>query len=159
MRVLLPSPVLLVVFASLLTPQPGRAQEGEGHQVQLLARNAAWTMTGITVAANDLVVIFATGSIMVGGMRGMSGQIDPDGRTTFPSGRPTGAEGLGSIEAMIGDESTFRVGSRYAFIANRIGALKLRVFDTNYAENSGWFTVTIIRIPANAVPPVLPYSP
>ncbi len=159
MRVFFPSLVLPVVFTMLLSPQTGRAQAGEGHQVQLLARNAAWTATGIAVAANDLVVIFATGSIMVGGTRGMSGQIDPDGRPAFPSGRRTGAECLGSIEGMIGDEYTFRVGSRFAFIANRIGELKLRVSDTNYAENSGWFTVTIIHIPANAVPPVLPYSP
>ncbi len=155
MRFFFPSSALLVVIALLLTPQTGRAQLGEGHQVQLLARNAAWTMTGITLATNDLVVIFASGSILVGAR----GQVDADGRTTFPAGRQTGAGGPGSIEGMIGDENPFTVGSRYAFIADRIGALKLRVFDTNYADNSGWFTVTVIHIPASAVPPVLPYSP
>lgn len=139
----------LIAIALPLTPLTARAQEGEAHQVQVVAGKREWTMTGITVAANDLVVIFATGQVMVGGMGGM---VDAEGRSTSGRSRASGGTNL---EGQIGDGSPFPVGSRFVFIAEQTGPLKLMVADAT----AGWFTVTVFHFPAHALPPVLPYSP
>lgn len=144
--------VPLVAIALPLTPLEVRAQAGEAHQVQVAAGQGDWTMTGITVDANDLVVIFATGAVMVGGMSGM---VNADGWTT--SGRPK-ATGVGYLEAKIGDGDPFPAGSRFVFIAEQNGPLKLAVSNAS-AHSSGWFTVTVFHFPAHVLPPVLPFSP
>ena len=151
MRLSLPSTLRLSVLAFLLTvPATLHAQDkSQGHQFQLAAGNDEWTTTGLKLAAGDLVVIFATGTVRVGQV---AGEVDANGH-----GRQV--NGLGYIEGKVGAGSPFAVGGRFAFTADQTGTLKLRVYDTNYADNSGAFTVTVIRILASQIPPIEPFTP
>jgi hypothetical protein len=147
------SSLLSLAALSLLPPAAHAQDRGQAHQFQLAAGNDEWTTTGLKLAANDLVVVFATGNITVGPV---VGQVDADGRNARLM-----ATGVGYIEGKVGAGNPFPVGGRFTFTTSseQIGTLKLRVHDSNYADNSGSFTVTVIRIPASALPPVEPYTP
>jgi hypothetical protein len=118
---------------------------GQAHSLSLMGGNDEWTTTGIEVAANDLVAIFATGKVTVGTFTGQVG--------------PEGANGSGYIEGKVGAGNPFVVGNRFTFVADQPGVLKVRVHDRNYADNSGAFVVTVVRIPASLIPPVEAYTP
>lgn len=127
------------------------ATPGEAHQVSIAAGNDEWTSTGIKVAPGDLVVTFATGKVTVGQV---VGEVDADGRNN--SGNLLG---YGFIEGKVGSGNPFSVGQRFPFSPDQPGTLKLRVHDTKYSDNSGAFTVTVIRIPVALLPQVVAYTP
>lgn len=118
---------------------------GQAHRFSLMGANDEWTTTGIEVGSNDLVAIFASGKVTVGTF---TGQVGPDG-----------VSGTGYIEGKVGAGNPFTVGGRFTFVADQPGLLKLRVHDRNYSDNSGAFTVVVVRIPAERVPMVEAYTP
>jgi hypothetical protein len=145
-----------VALVCLFAPAKLRAQDstGQGHQFQLAAGNDEWTTTGFKLAVGDLVVVFVAGSIRV---NAVTGEVDANGRYAT-TGRETSG-GIGTVEGKVGAGNPYPVGARFAFQADQPGTLKLRVRDVNYSDNSGSFTVTVVRIPAAAVPPVVMYTP
>jgi len=149
MRVLTP-PVVFSIVCLLVSPTLQAQDKSQSHQFQLAAGNDEWTNTGFRLTQGDLVVIFASGTVTVGALMG---QVDADGRNSRQ------ATGIGFIEGKVGSGNPFAVGQRFAFGADQVGTLKLRVHDTNYADNTGTFTVTVIRIPASQVPAVETYTP
>ena len=154
MRTAKPWAAVAVAVLAFATPHTGRAQatpSGEAHQVAIAAGNDEWTSTGIKVAPGDLIVTFATGKVTVGQV---VGEVDADGRNN--SGNLLG---YGFIEGKVGSGNPFSVGQRFPFTPDQPGTLKLRVHDTKYSDNSGSFSVTIIRIPAASLPQVVPYTP
>ena len=108
------------------------------HRVEVAAANDEWTDSGVTVEVDDLVVIWVKGEVTIGGWHG---EIGADGA----------ASGAGRLYTKVGT-TTLPVGSQTAFISSQGGALRLRVHDENYLDNSGSFDATVMLIPSQAIP-------
>lgn len=136
-----------IVVAFLLLVGSANASDAcytTAKSVHIEGDNDEWVSTGIKIRAGDLVVISAEGKIKIGS--GMLGDIE-----VGPNGSPIGT---GRLEAKIGT-TLVSIGAKwFAGFDQDSGALKLRVRDTNYADNAGRFQVLIYVIPGCAFPPI-----
>lgn len=115
-------------------------------EVHVPADNDEWTSTGWRIAAGDCVLFGAdTTRIRIGA--GL-GEVNANGNSA----------GTGALRAKIGTNSPFTVGIRYWFCSKDQGLLKLKVADTRYDDNSGEFTVYVMRLPGQMVPRVERYQ-
>jgi len=112
-------------------------------------RNDEWTNSKLKLEAGDLVFFLASGQAKVGDWIG----------ATTPAGniRLTSAgflTGDGTLVRQVGTGGAKPVGSRNWLIATESekGALKLKVHDTAYANNSGAYAVDTLLVPAGMLP-------
>ncbi len=113
--------------------------------------NDEWTPTGLVVEPGDIVITIAHGTVRVGQSLG-----DVDATGTRNGSRTS--TGVGILQYKIGTSAGFPTGVQGLFVATVRGPFKLRVYDSQYADNAGAFQVNIIVIPASAVPPATPAS-
>jgi hypothetical protein len=111
--------------------------------ISIPAANDEWTSTGISVSANDIVLIRAGGRVKVGQMAGEVG----------PNGAFNSRHGPGLLLAKIGTTVMVPVGDQAFIVAAQGGLLRFKVQDTRYDDNQGAFTVDVIVIPAALIPP------
>jgi len=137
------SNVIAAVGLLVLVPlSAARAQTPTLSSIQLhvAGTNDEWTNTNIVVAPGDIVLTNAEGRVRIGRVMG---EVDANGRGT----------GEGLLEYKIGVGAAQHAGKRAFITIDQAGALKLRVRDARYDDNSGSYTVTIVHIPAAAIPP------
>lgn len=133
----------LVVSPSVVLAAAPGANAIVHKQVTVSGKNDEWTSVDLKVAKGDILLIKAEGQVVVGSW---TGAVDADGapgdnygRLVMKVGSESGNIGVGKKAYYVADEST--------------GSVKVKVYDTKYGDNSGSFTVTVIKIPAGAVPP------
>lgn len=115
------------------------------HTLTIAGANDEWTTTSLKVAPGDILLIKASGAVTVGSF---IGQTTPDGIE----------KGIGQLQLKIGATSVQRVGSVRYISVTETGTAKLRVYDTNYQDNSGEYAVEVIRIPASLIPNAQPVA-
>lgn len=105
--------------------------------------NTPWTDTGIIVARGERVQFEADGNIMVSDQVGA----DPSGASIPPGGRlPVASARVGALVARIGNGAPFLIGANSSPIRMPVnGRLFLGVNDEHFPDNSGSFSVRIIR--------------
>jgi len=104
--------------------------------------NQAWTNTGVTVQAGDLVTFRATGQIEIA----QGGQaIGPDGQGGMSSPNyPVKVMPGGGLIGKVGNSAPFPIGSNTAPIRMpSSGVLMLGVNDDQLGDNSGFFSVVV----------------
>lgn len=133
--------VVVSLMCSAAFAADKKCPPGDARVVTVNSKNDEWTATDLTVDKGDLVVIEASGKVVVGSW---AGETDANG---------TGGKQLGRLMFKTGDSGGDAIGASYFYVAaTKVGLLKLKVFDTKYEDNDGAFTVTVRRIPACAVP-------
>lgn len=136
--------VIAGVLVSLaLTSVAVAAENKITHQgYTVAATNDEWTETKVKVTPGDILITSEAGNkIVVGGFLGSIGA----------NGTPSG---IGALYMKIGVGAGFKIGTHGYVLVTETGVVKLRVNDTNYSDNSGNYTVSIIHIPASLIPPV-----
>jgi len=110
-----------------------------------------WTDTGVDLKPGDLVVIEATGDVILGGNGSVHG--GPEGNDD-PNIRTNNVEGLedenhGALIGGIGEGGTpFLVGTQHGFTVVEEGRLLLGVNDTGTGNNGGAFEAVITIVPS-----------
>ena len=119
-----------------------RGGAGVSGEVRVEA-NQAWTSTGLTVRAGDLVAFRASGRINFG--EGGAATAGPDGNDTQRSrANPVSVMPVGGLIGRVGNSAPFPIGSNTQAIRMPAdGTLFLGVNDQNVGDNSGSFTVAI----------------
>lgn len=125
--------VSTVIFAAV------PAEKITRHTLTVAGGNDEWTTTTLKVAPGDILLIKATGSVTVGGFLGKT---NPDGNNG----------GVGQLQMKIGATAVHPVGSVRYISVTEAGTAKLRVYDTNYQDNSGEYAVEVIHIPVSLIP-------
>lgn len=105
------------------------------------ATNDEWTDTKMKVSPGDYLITSEPGNKIVVGS--YLGSADADGLN----------DGTGALFLKIGVGASRRIGKRSLIEVTESGAVKLRIYDTRYSDNSGSFNVSIIHIPASLIPP------
>jgi hypothetical protein len=122
----------------------GTAGAANNGNVQVAA-NQAWTNSGLNVRAGDMIEFRTTGRINFG--TGGTQNAGPDGNDTLKSpAYPVAAMPVGGLIGRVGNSAPFPIGSNAQPIrmpAN--GTLMLGVNDNELGDNSGAFTVSIVR--------------
>lgn len=146
--------VLVLFCASIATADDNGLSHGV---VAVAAANDEWTATNIKVAQGDILLTTENGSKVVVG--NFFGSIGADG---FPQSRDVNIEGVkltvGALELKVGNGAAQRIGAKGFVVINETGKVKLRIYDTDYRDNSGEYQVHIIRIPAGLIPPPVDIS-
>jgi hypothetical protein len=126
---------------SLITPAAAASQSPITHlQFNVAGTNDEWTPTSVHAAYGDIILVLATGRVRIGQVMG---EVGPVGTSS----------GDGALELKIGVGAAQRVGVKAFLIAVAdTGEVKLRVRDSRYNDNSGSFEVSVIHIPADAIP-------
>lgn len=142
------------ILALFCTSMATADDSGVSHGVvAVAAANDEWTATNIKVAQGDILLTTENGNkIVVGNFFG-STSIGADG---FPQDRAdiTGVRlTVGTLELKVGNGAAQRIGAKGFVFINETGKVKLRIYDTDYRDNSGEYQVHIIRIPAGLIPP------
>ena len=140
--------VLVLFCASIAIADDGMVSHGV---VAVAAVNDEWTATNIRVAQGDILLTTENGNKIVVG--NFLGSIGADG---LPQSRDVNIEGVkltvGALELKVGNGAAQRIGSKGFVVINETGKIKLRIYDTDYRDNSGEYQVHIIRIPAGLIP-------
>ena len=121
-------------------PQPGGPAEA---QIRVQA-NRAWTSTNLNVARGERIAFEASGDIRIGPnvMAGLDGNPDLARRMSYP----VRSAAAGALIGRVGNGAPFPIGSnREAIVMPAAGPLRLGINDDKFEDNSGWFTVRIIR--------------
>jgi hypothetical protein len=108
-----------------------------------------WTDTGRDLKPGDLVVMEATGDVILGGggiHGGPEGNDDPNIRTNNVEGLEN--ENHGALIGRIGEGTPFLVGADHGFAVEEEGRLFLGINDTGIENNSGAFQVVITIVPS-----------
>lgn len=111
------------------------------------ATSDEWTPTGLVVGASDYVIVRAAGVIRVGQYTG-----DVGANGSMPANI---AAGSGFLEYKVGVEAGRPAGEFGLHVPRTGGELKLRVHDNRYEDNSGAFSVDVLIVPAEAIPPAV----
>jgi hypothetical protein len=141
----------LVVFSFLLAaPLEAKQLSNVNNKIgrftlAISATSEEWVSTRLKVYPGDILLIRATGTISVGGFLGKT---DPDGTAT----------GVGRLKLKIGDSTVESVGSIKYVPVTVAGTAMLRIEDSNYRDNSGEFSVDVIRIPEKIIPKSIPVT-
>jgi hypothetical protein len=132
-------------------PQPGGPAEA---QIRVQA-NRAWTSTGLNVARGERIAFEASGDIRIGPnvMAGLDGNPDLAQRASYPVRSLAAGALIGRVGSApsrsgfgLGNSGAFPIGSSREPIAMpAAGVLQLGINDDKFEDNSGWFTVRIIR--------------
>jgi hypothetical protein len=134
-------------FLALSAPLPAFTQAALVHeQLTVAGTAAAWTPTPVRVSVGDFVLVIASGRVRLGRFL----------REVGPGGLDSGE---GALLLTIGEGAGQRVGERGFVIADGPGQVRLRVYDTRHDDNTGAFHVSVIHIPASAVPAPRSASP
>jgi hypothetical protein len=129
-------------FDSRKNEQSGGAGSG-GNEVRVQA-NQPWTSTGINVNRGDRIVFEASGDIKIGPSvpAGVDGNTDLARRLTYP----VRSMAAGGLIGRVGNSAPFSIGSnREPIVLPASGELRLGINDDRFTDNSGWFTVKVIR--------------
>ena len=116
---------------------------GSGGEVRVEA-NRAWTSTGMNVARGERIAFEASGDIKIGPNvgAGLDGNPDLARRMSYP----LRSMAAGALIGRVGNSAPFAIGSnREAIVMPAGGQLMLGINDDNFRDNSGWFTVRVIR--------------
>lgn len=133
--------------ALLLGAVPTLASEKiSREQVTVKGQNDEWTETGITVAEGDVILIEATGKVLVGSW---TGEVEANGESEL---NPSKADINGRLVFKIGTEGARAAGQRAFVVSKDAGPLKLKVHDKKYTDNKGAFEVSVIKIPSALIP-------
>jgi hypothetical protein len=131
--------------AGQATAKPAPAQAiPAGAQLITVQANQAWTDTGITVRRGDRIQFNASGDIMIApnASSGVGGSpIQPGGPLPLPSAQ------VGALIARVGTGAPFLVSTNtapYPMVAN--GRLQLGGNDNDHSDNTGHFTVGVLRL-------------
>lgn len=143
------SPVLLallclvsLVAADAGTPAPASpapCPSVSRIKIAVQGQNDEWTSTQLRLEKGDLLFVAAGGAVKVGDW---IGEVGPKGA----------GGGEGRLLAKIGSAAAAPTGERLVALIDGAGVLKLKVEDSKYTDNSGAFTVEVIRVPAALVP-------
>jgi hypothetical protein len=132
-----------LVLAGAAATAQAQACPGIVHEeITVDARNDEWTPAQVKAGTNDLVIVFASGMA----------KIDPKKDAHGPNGR---GDGFGRLEMKIGTGTVVPVGDRWVGAFAQTGAIKFRLHDTKFTDNSGEYRVHLIVIPAKAFPPAI----
>ena len=111
--------------------------------------NQRWTDTGITVNKGDRVSFNARGQIRVAAGNVPETLASPDGSAAYQGSRanyPVPTMPVGGLIGSVGASAPFPIGSNTQAISMPAsGRLYLGVNDDGFSDNSGSFTVTIVR--------------
>ena len=121
-------------------PQPA----GPGESEVRVEGNRAWTATPFNVARGERIAFEASGDIRIGPnvMAGLDGNPDLARRMSYP----VRSAAAGALIGRVGNGAPFPIGSnREAIVMPAAGPLRLGINDDKFEDNSGWFTVRIIR--------------
>jgi hypothetical protein len=139
-------------------PQPGGPPETE---IRVQA-NRGWTTTGVNVAQGERIAFEATGDIRIGPnvMAGLDGNKDLAQRSSYPVRSMAAGALIGRVGAAAApsrspfgsrNSGAFAIGSnREPIVMPAGGELQLGINDDKFDDNSGWFTVRIIRSTSRA---------
>jgi hypothetical protein len=109
-------------------------------EITVSARNDEWTTTDKKISVGDIILTLATNNkITVGAFLGKAGANGI-------------ADGVGSLQMKIGTGAAQTIGEKSFVIASETGKLKLKIYDTDYRDNSGEYKVVIIHIPKEMMP-------
>lgn len=125
-------------------PKPA-AQGATAKNFTVEGANDEYVDTGINVKSGDLVYIRATGSVVTGSWNGATK--DANGHMGKCQ---SGTDTDGALIMKVGTSSVIRVGDEYLSTMDKEGALKLKVRDTKYVDNSGAYNVTVTHVPRTA---------
>jgi hypothetical protein len=132
------------------TSDPNRNREPRETTIDVPG-NSRGIDTGIELRSGDQVTISATGTVVAGRR---AGEVSPDGGRVsglgIVSAYPVPNAGVGALIGYIRltngqNTAPFIVGSQQNFAAQADGRLFLLVNDDNYSDNSGSFTVRVIK--------------
>ena len=102
--------------------------------IQVDGRKNDWTDTGLSLGPNDLLVGQAEGKVKIGEW---SGQTEPT------------ATGIGRLDVNI-DGNVGPTGK--SFVTTKVrGTVRLRIYDTDYSDNSGAYSVLLLVVPQAAL--------
>ncbi len=129
-------------FDSRRNETTGGAGSGGG-EIRVEA-NRGWTSTGMNVNRGERIAFEASGDIKIGPAvgAGLDGNPDLARRMSYP----VRSMAAGGLIGRVGNGAPFAIGSnREAIVMPASGQLMLGVNDDNFRDNSGWFTVKVIR--------------
>lgn len=123
------------------------------------ATNDEWTQTNIKVSPGDILITNEPGNKII--VSKLLGEVGANGigngvvalerkLRAVASGTETD---IGALFMKIGVGASIKIGAHSYTKANESGVVKLRVYDSDYSDNSGIFTVDIIHIPGSLIPP------
>ncbi|HYN08547.1 MAG TPA: hypothetical protein VES67_14285 [Vicinamibacterales bacterium] len=124
-------------------PNEQSSGAGSGGEIRVEA-NQAWTSTGINVNRGERIAFEASGDIKIGPnvSAGLGGNPDLARRMSYP----VRSMAAGGLIGRVGNGAPFPIGSnREAIVMPAAGELRLGVNDDRFTDNSGWFTVRVIR--------------
>jgi len=122
-------------------PLPGNVAPEDSIRVDA---NRPWTSTGISVTRGERIVFETTGEIRVG----PSVSAGPDGNADLAlrASYPVRSMPVGGLVARVGTGAPFPIGSNRSPISMPMnGELRLGINDDVFTDNSGFFTVRVIR--------------
>lgn len=130
-----------VVACSAFAQSAEKCPALEREDVRVSGKNDEWTLTKLKLAVGDVLLIEAFGKVKVGGW---IGEVTADGTAD--------ANQFGRLMLKIGTEDVSKPGARAFITSESSGEVKLKVSDSKYTDNSGAYSVMLIRIPACAIP-------
>jgi hypothetical protein len=111
--------------------------------------NVPWTDTGMDVNVGDLVRFQSSGEIAFGRSNGQTAGVDGKSDTQSPN-YPVSVMPVGGLIAKVANSAPFPIGSNQQPIRMPAsGRLLLGVNDNELTDNSGFFSVTVIRTGQN----------
>lgn len=118
--------------------------------VTVAAANDEWTATNIKAVPGDILLTVEQGNqIVVGSYLGSTGADGLAQNKNIEGVQLT----IGALQLKVGTGAAQRVGAKGFVVVNETGKIKLKVYDTNYRDNSGEYKVHIIHIPGGLIPP------
>jgi hypothetical protein len=121
------------------TPAQSATGDGQVH----VAANRAWTPTGITVRAGDMLTFSASGQVQLS--NDASNVANPDGVGSRPVGPKGSLPGVnvGALIGRIGNGKPWGLGNQTSIVAPATGPLYLGVNDDVFTDNRGEFVVSV----------------
>jgi len=113
------------------------------------SRNNDWQSSGISMNDNDVIIVTASGTIDLNG-KGM--MVGPDTKFCPQQGGELRI-GHGALKMKVGPHYEQYVGKKAVLISDQKNAeVKFRIWDSEYADNTGNYEVDIMYIPAALLP-------
>jgi hypothetical protein len=126
--------------------QPEACSSITNEIVSVDIRNDGWTPAAIRLKPGDVVIVRASGAVKLA--HTLIGQVSAKG---LPNGS-------GRLDMKVGDGPVIPVGDRWVGAFHDPGPLKFRVNSERYQDNSGAYRVSVIVIPATALPAAVKFD-
>jgi hypothetical protein len=138
------------VFNSVVNgPSPVATSGVSGGNTATVNADQPWTDTGIDVRTGDQLRFSVTGQIQIAAGNGSDVTANANGDGNFPGSRakyPVPALPVGGLIGRVGNSAPFPIGASGQPIRMPArGRLYLGINDDEFGDNSGAFTVTVIR--------------